>query len=32
MTAFRYAPSQIIVHWLAATAVVFLLLGGAFVL
>lgn len=32
MTSFRYATSQVTVHWLAAAAVIFLLLTGTFVL
>lgn len=32
MTSFRYATSQVVVHWLAAAAVIFLLLTGTFVL
>lgn len=32
MSTFRYAPSQIAVHWLAAALIVFLLLTGTFVL
>jgi cytochrome b561 len=32
MSAFRYARSQIAVHWLAALAIIFLLLTGTFVL
>lgn len=32
MSTFRYARSQIAVHWLAAAAVVFLLVTGTFVL
>lgn len=32
MNPFRYAPSQVTVHWLAAAAVIFLLLTGTFVL
>lgn len=32
MTSFRYATSQVAVHWLAAAAVIFLLLTGTFVL
>lgn len=32
MTSFRYATSQVAVHWLAAAAVIFLLLSGSFVL
>jgi cytochrome b561 len=32
MTSFRYATSQVAVHWLAAAAVIFLLATGTFVL
>lgn len=32
MSTFRYAPSQILVHWLAAALIVFLLVTGTFVL
>lgn len=32
MSTFRYAPSQIAVHWLAAALIVFLLITGTFVL
>lgn len=32
MSAFRYARSQIAVHWVAAVAVIFLLVTGTFVL
>lgn len=32
MSAFRYAPSQIAVHWLAAALIAFLLVTGTFVL
>lgn len=32
MSSFRYATSQVAVHWLAAAAVIFLLLTGTFVL
>lgn len=32
MSTFRYAPSQILVHWLAAALVIFLLVTGTFVL
>lgn len=32
MPSFRYATSQIIVHWVAAAAIIFLLITGTFVL
>ena len=32
MSAFRYAKSQVTVHWLAALLIVFLLVAGTFVL
>jgi len=32
MATFRYATSQIVVHWLAAAAIIFLLITGTFVL
>lgn len=32
MSNFRYAPSQIAVHWLAAALIIFLLVTGTFVL
>ena len=32
MTSFRYATGQVAVHWLAAAAVLFLLLTGTLVL
>lgn len=32
MATFRYATSQMVVHWLAAAAIIFLLITGTFVL